>query len=163
MDVVQNNLNGKNEKDEHNILSNNLSDPHSQQYTMTGFTNQPGENHSKGGEFDIKAIAEKYSKDFRDDALAVIVIHRRYHGQLIRIVLPNPKSGRFSKPQDPEPGASEAEKKAIEAAQKQWDESWEKHYVDFGNVVIREGDIVEFTTLELLDLTSPLNALLMSR
>ncbi|MEQ8856575.1 hypothetical protein [Gimesia sp.] len=163
MDVVQNSLNGKNEKGEHNILSNNLSEPHSQQYTMIGLTKQPGENHSKGGEFDVKAIAEKYSKDFRGDASAVIVIHRRYRSQMIRILLPNPKSGRFSKPQDPEPGASEAEKKAIQVAQKQWDESWEKHYVDFGYVVIREGDIVEFTSLELLDLTSPLNALLMTR
>ncbi len=169
LDVVNNNLNVQNdETGEHSLLSGEVDFDNNdilikKQYNTTGYTNSPGSNFTKLGETTVNLVAGKYSKDLTDDASAVVVIYRQYHGQFIRILLPNPKTGRFGRPREPEDGTDEAKKQAIQKAQEKWDENWNYYYENFKLITIQEGDVIEFTTLDRLDLTSPLNAALLLR
>lgn len=163
LDVVDQNLNSKNDDGEHSLLSNQLdigpNGPVEKRYTTTGFTNSPGSNSTKLGELTVNQISMKYSKDFRDDVSAVVIVNRKYHGQFIRILLPNSRAGRFREPRNSEEGANKEEKEAIKKDREKWNE----YFSDFNGMIIQEGDVIEFTTLDRLDLTSPLNTALLLR
>ncbi|QDT96706.1 hypothetical protein V144x_21640 [Gimesia aquarii] len=94
-------------------------------------------------------LTEDYSKEFDKNVPAVIVIYRNFEGRLLRILLPNYYYGIFSRPQSAKQNISADEKEAIETAQKKWN----VYYEPFTKIILQDGDVIEFTTLDLLDLS----------
>lgn len=119
------------------------------QYTLTGLTKKSGSFFTEKSD-DINIRTKEYSQEFNANAPAVTVVYRNYRGRLYRIIIPNRDYGALRKPEDAEDDASEDEEDAIEAAQNKWDQN----YKNFNSLIIQDGDIIEFTTLDLLDLTS---------
>tara|TARA_R110002111_G_scaffold2705_6_gene18064 strand:- start:752 stop:1948 length:1197 start_codon:yes stop_codon:yes gene_type:complete len=130
------------------------------EFALTGFTKQSGrlltnekDKVNKTGEID--SVTKEYSQEFKENAQAVTVIYRNYRGQLFRIIMPNQYYGALSLPKK----LDNKEDKAKKEANKNEIEKWIRYYENFRNMAIQKGDVIEFTTLDLLDLTSPVHAL----
>lgn len=125
-------------------------------YRVSGFAKRTGPFFTGKGHKEAPAsvteLATDYSKEFAFETPAVIVVHRVYQGQLLRILVPNAAFGAFRRPQLSE-DEDASRKKAVKAAQKKWDDYFEIFY----NMAIQDGDVIEFTTLDLLAPTLPLN------
>ena len=143
-DVIKQGLNQKDaESGEHNLLSNTIDLDENlkaieKQYSLSGFTKQSDTLLTKPGKRHINTITP-LSQEFNENAPAVIVVYRTFRGQLVRIIIPNNAYGILKQPTD----ESSPEGKR-----------WKRNFDDFSNLAIREGDVIEFTTLDLLDLTS---------
>jgi len=134
------------------------------QYRLTGFTKQSGSFFTDIDENnpdinlksdDILRRTKAYSQEFNENAPAVTVVYRNYRGRLYRILIPNQYNGALRRPEFEKADLSADEKKAINTAGKKWDQN----YKNFNILIIQDGDVIEFTTLDLLDLTSPVHAL----
>lgn len=144
---------------ESHLLSTTIEDSTGQtriQYTLTGFAKQSGRISisEENKEFNINDVTEKYSQEFNENVPAVTVVYRNYGGQLFRIIIPNQHYGALKYPDKAEANASEDEKEAAEKARLKWF----IYYDVYERMVIQDGDVIEFTTLDLLDLSSPVRA-----
>ena len=139
------------------ILTNTSPQKKNREFTLSGFTKKPGRSQTGAGQQTVDAITRKYSSAFDENTFAVTVVYRRYQDQLYQILLPNYSYGILRRHPDPKSDADANTEKAIEEAQEKWDD----YYKVFSIMAIQEGDVIEFTTLDLMNLTSPLNAALM--
>lgn len=141
---------------EENRLFSNSSEsvndkPIEKPYTLTGFAKQSGRMLTTDTEQNIDTVTKKYSREFNENAQAVIVVYRNYQGQLFRFIMPNQYYGALSIPKKLDDEDDDAKKRAND----EQIEKWNSAYEDFKNMAIERGDVIVFTTLDLLDLNSP--------
>lgn len=121
------------------LLSNELLGD-VQRYSLTGFADKSGTMETDQGKAHVDTVTKEFSKKFPDNSPAVVVVYRNYQGQFCRIIMPNPAYGALKSPE--EDGSVEQIK-------------WNYLFSAFTRMGIRDGDVIEFTTLDLMNLTSP--------
>ncbi|QDU51436.1 hypothetical protein [Gimesia panareensis] len=128
-------------------------------YTLRGFSKKNGENTTIQTQNHIGPMTEEYSKEFNNNVPAVTVVYRNFQGDLYRIIMPNIAFGALRRPKNIDGKSDETKKGSSHISYQKWND----YFKDFSNLAIQEGDVIEFTTLDLLDLTSPVHAEVMSR